>query len=73
MCVTGMEAVTAVARTQACPAGEIAEFSFLLAIPVMAGAFIGTRLGIRTLSTAGVKRAVGAVLVIAGLKLFLHL
>ena len=30
MCVTGMEAATAVARTQAWPAEEIAEFSFLL-------------------------------------------
>ena len=40
---------------------------------VLLGAFIGTRLGTTVLSTAGIKRAVGAVLVIAGLKLALQL
>jgi len=40
---------------------------------VMAGALVGTRLGIQAFSTNGIKRALGAVLVIAGLKLFLHL
>jgi uncharacterized membrane protein YfcA len=40
---------------------------------VMAGALVGTRLGIQAFSTNGIKRALGAVLLIAGLKLFLHL
>lgn len=45
----------------------------LYVVAVMVGALIGTRLGISVLSTAGIKRAVGAVLVIAGLKLALNL
>lgn len=45
----------------------------LYIVAVMVGAFIGTRLGISVLSTTGIKRAVGAVLVIAGLKLALNL
>lgn len=45
----------------------------LYVLAVMVGAMIGTRLGISVLSTTGIKRAVGAVLVIAGLKLALNL
>ena len=45
----------------------------LYVVAVMLGAVIGTRLGISVLSTVGIKRAVGAVLVIAGLKLALNL
>ena len=45
----------------------------LFVAAVMVGALIGTRLGISVLSTTGIKRAVGAVLVIAGLKLALNL
>jgi hypothetical protein len=35
---------------------------------VIIGALIGTRLGISRFSSTGVKRALGAVLIIAGLK-----
>ena len=45
----------------------------LFIVAVMVGALIGTRLGIRTFSSDGIKRAHGAVLVIAGHKLFLPL
>lgn len=38
-------------------------------VSVMAGALIGTRLGIKKFSNQGVKRALGVVLIIAGLKL----
>lgn len=41
----------------------------LFVIAVMFGAFIGTRLGIKKFSNQGVKRALGVVLIIAGLKL----
>jgi uncharacterized membrane protein YfcA len=36
---------------------------------VLLGAIIGTRLGIKKFSNSGVKKALGAVLIIAGLKL----
>lgn len=45
----------------------------LYVVAVLIGAVIGTRLGIRSLSIRGVKRAVGLVLVIAGLKLVFQL
>lgn len=41
----------------------------LFVIAVMSGALIGTRLGIKKFSNQGVKRALGVVLIIAGLKL----
>jgi uncharacterized membrane protein YfcA len=62
--------------------GLLGNFSSISSLPtqlplyvaaVMVGAFIGTRLGIKSFSNDGIKRALGAVLVIAGLKLFFHL
>ncbi len=45
----------------------------LFALAVLIGAIIGTQLGIKNFSNTAIKRAVGAVLIIAGLKLFFHL
>ncbi len=45
----------------------------LFALAVLIGAIIGTQFGIKNFSNTGIKRALGAVLIIAGLKLFLHL
>jgi len=45
----------------------------LFALAVLIGAIIGTQFGIKNFSNAGIKRALGAVLIIAGLKLFFHL
>ncbi len=41
----------------------------MFALAVMAGAFAGTRLGISTLAKRGILRALGVVLIIAGVKL----
>jgi uncharacterized protein len=41
----------------------------LFAVAVMAGALVGTRLGISTLAKRGILRALGVVLIIAGVKL----
>ncbi len=45
----------------------------LFALAVLIGAIIGTQFGIKNFSNAGIKRALGAVLIIAGGKLFFHL
>lgn len=45
----------------------------LYAVSVLIGAFIGTKFGIQYFSSIGVKRALGAVLLIAGGKLALNL
>jgi uncharacterized protein len=43
--------------------------ALLFAVAVMAGALVGTRLGISTLAKRGILRALGVVLIIAGVKL----
>ncbi len=45
----------------------------LFAFSVLIGAMIGTQFGIKNFSNTAIKRALGAVLIIAGLKLFFHL
>ena len=40
----------------------------ILLVAVLLGAFIGTRFGISKLSSSGIKRALGLVLLIAGAK-----
>lgn len=45
----------------------------LFALSVLIGAVIGTQFGIKNFSNTAIKRALGAVLIIAGLKLFFHL
>ncbi len=45
----------------------------LFALSVLIGAIIGTQFGIKNFSNTGIKRALGAVLIIAGLKLFFRL
>ncbi len=45
----------------------------LFALAVLIGAIIGTQFGIKNFTNTGIKRALGAVLIIAGLKLFFHL
>ncbi len=45
----------------------------LFALAVLLGAIIGTQFGIKNFSNTAIKRALGAVLIIAGLKLFFHL
>jgi uncharacterized protein len=49
--------------------GALPSQLWLFVPAVLAGAFIGTRLGISTLAKRGILRALGVVLVIAGLKL----
>lgn len=45
----------------------------LFALSVLIGAIIGTQFGIKNFSNTTIKRALGAVLIIAGLKLLSHL
>ncbi len=45
----------------------------LFAFSVLIGAMIGTQFGIKNFSNTAIKRALGAVLIIAGLKLFFRL
>ena len=52
---------------------ELPDALLLYAIAVVAGALIGTRLGIKQFSNGMVKRALGAVLLIAGTKLMFNL
>lgn len=52
---------------------ELPDALWLYAIAVVAGALIGTRLGIKQFSNGMVKRALGAVLLIAGTKLMFNL
>ena len=52
---------------------ELPDALLLYAIAVVAGALIGTRLGIKQFSYGMVKRALGAVLLIAGTKLMFNL
>jgi uncharacterized membrane protein YfcA len=52
---------------------ELPDALWLYAIAVVVGALIGTRLGIKQFSNGMVKRALGAVLLIAGTKLMFNL
>jgi uncharacterized membrane protein YfcA len=52
---------------------ELPDSLWLYAIAVIIGALIGTRLGIKQFSNDMVKRALGAVLLIAGAKLMFNL
>jgi uncharacterized membrane protein YfcA len=51
---------------------ELPDALWLFAIAVIVGALIGTRLGIKQFSNEMVKRALGAVLIIAGTKLIFN-
>ena len=53
--------------------GQLPKTLPLFSVAVLLGAYIGTNFGIRYFSHVGVRRALGAVLIIAGGKLSLHL